>query len=78
LLTTEPKFDELRGLWLLAKYEPHKLMIVDKFLLVLFHAKTARGDDLSNISAALCMPLGFSEDDSAKQIAVNDPKLMGD
>ena len=79
-LATEIKFDALRGLGMLAKYEPHKMIIIDKFLPFLFHAKTARGDpsDISNAAGQVCLSLGCAEDELAAQVAGNDPKLMGD
>lgn len=80
-IATELKFDALRGIGALAKHEPNKLMIVDRFLPSLFHAKNGRGDDPIYISGAaghVCTSLGLSDDDFAKKVAGNDPKLMGD
>lgn len=79
--SSELKFDVLRGIGALAAYEPHKLAIIDKYLPSLFHAKNGRGDDPVYISGAaghVCTSLGLSDDDFAKKIAGNDPKLMGD
>ena len=81
-LVSELKFDALRGIGALANYEPHKLIIIDKYLPTLFHVKSGRGgDDPSFVSGAanqVCTSLGLAEDDFAKQIAGNDPNMMGD
>jgi len=77
----ELKFEALRGIAVLAKYEPLKLIIVDKFLPSLFHANIVREEDPSHISGAasqICSSLGLSDGDFVKQIAGNDAKLMGD
>lgn len=58
----------LQGIGAMAKYEPHKLEVIDKFLPCILKAKPGR-----------CGPsLGFWDDEFAKQVTGNDPTLMGD
>lgn len=78
---TEFQLYTLRGIGSLAKHEPHKLLVVDKVLPSLFHAKSTVGADRLHVADAATQVislLGFSDDDFTKRVAGNDPQLMGD
>jgi hypothetical protein len=78
---TEFQLYTLRGIGSLAEHEPHKLLIVDKVLPSLFHAKSTVGADrlhVANAATQVISVLGFSDDDFTKRVAGNDPHLMGD
>lgn len=75
----EVQVNVLRGLGALARSEPLKVGIVDKFLPYLLQANSIRdGTEISNSSNQAFQNLGFIDDEVAVQVAGNNPQLLAD
>ena len=73
-------YDVLKGLGALARFEPLKILIVDKSLPKLLYLNDLGGDqeDLSNAAGQVLLSLGFNEDEISVQKTGSDPKLLVD
>ena len=73
-------YDVLKGLGALARFEPLKILMVDKSLPKLLYLNDLGGDqeDLANAAGQVLLSLGFNEDEISVQKAGSDPKLLVD